>query len=247
MNCNILQRGKSLVQDIFKKGSFGVRKRLQEPNIGLLSMEREGQDNGRKQETGDTTDTWELFIQGKRIVTAHVLLLRMKEDKLTRVYTQIQRMSSYSEQTIDTYWDASDCAHWPQTFPRLSTVESGVGRVTKRRRLYTGTHLSAPEKPDPHSVPRTVPNTDSSSAVRFNTRIPSANLPAKVRMKEDTVQVQTEYSTYCGNTRFSLNGQRRSLIRKRVFTLTFICQSLTYSTATPIRYSYPGIQRATQN
>lgn len=57
MNCNILQRGKSLVQDIFKKGSFGVRKRLEEPNIGLLSMEREGQDNGRKKETGDTTDT----------------------------------------------------------------------------------------------------------------------------------------------------------------------------------------------
>lgn len=76
------------------------------------------------------------------------------------------------EQTIDTYGDVSDCARWSQTFPRLGTVISGVGRVTKRRRLYTGTHLSAPEKPDLYPVPRTVPSTDNSSAVRFNTRIP---------------------------------------------------------------------------
>lgn len=51
-----------------------------------------------------------------------------------------------------------------------------------------------------YTVPSTVPDTDSSSAVRFNTCVPGANLPAKVKMKEDTVQVQTEYSTYCGNT-----------------------------------------------
>lgn len=87
-----------------------------------------------------------------------------------------------------------------KTFPRLSAAISGGGRVTKSRRLYPGYHLSTPEKPDLYSVPSTVPDTDSSSAVRFNTCVPGANLPAKVKMKEDTVQVQTEYSTYCGNT-----------------------------------------------
>lgn len=52
-------------------------------------------------------------------------------------------------------------------------------------------YLSTPEKPDIHSVPCTVPSTDSLSAVKFNKFRPSSNLPAKVRMKGDTVQVQT--------------------------------------------------------
>lgn len=134
--------------------------------------------------------------------TAHVLswdLRRLSWHRYTHGYNTSLSVLAQT-QTIDAYWNVSDSARQPQTFPRLSAAISGGGRVTKSRRLYPGYHLSTPEKPDLYSVPCTVPDTDSSSAVRFNTCVPGANLPAKVKMKEDTVQVQTEYSTYCGNT-----------------------------------------------
>lgn len=67
------------------------------PNIGSQTMHREGQDNRRKQETGDTTGTLELFIQRrrglcKRKLAAHVLL-KIEEDELTQMYTWIRHIS----------------------------------------------------------------------------------------------------------------------------------------------------------
>lgn len=109
--------------------------------------------------------------------------------------------------------------------------------MTKSRRLYPGYHLSTPEKPDLYSVPSTVPDTDSSSAVRFNTCVPGANLPAEVKMKGDTVQVQIEYSTYCGNTGLFPEWTKEIADQERSFQNnpeckhqsynTFVCQSLT--------------------
>lgn len=77
----------------------------------------------------------------------------------------------------------SDCTCCPQTFPHLSAAISEVGRMTEWWRLYAGSHLSAPEKPDLHWFP-----TQGAHQLSGLTRAaPGNTLTAKVRMKGDTV------------------------------------------------------------
>lgn len=164
-------------------------------------LQHEGEeDNRAKQETGDTW--WE-----RKLTTQHVLWRRSKGRADWHRYSLHTNIDIHG-QTLTRLTLIGTCpTPTVLTDPKLFHV-SGQQYLEWAGRQSASVYILAPicqhRKNLTYTlfVPHTVPSTDGSSAVRFNTRLPGGSLPAKVRMKEDTGQVQTENSAYYRNACF---------------------------------------------